>query len=307
MDSLFKTMPNKTVLVTGAEGFTGKYIVPFLMERDYHVIAMGLGTVDSSEAIQCDLSDARKVHKVVRQTNPDFVIHLAGMSFVGESDSSEFYRINLFGTLNLIEGLAQLPSPPKKVLIASSANVYGNLQREVIDESVCPVPVNHYAISKLAMEFMVRTWFEKLPIIITRPFNYTGPGQDERFLIPKIVAHFHRKEKEIRLGNTSVSRDFSNVLDIVVSYVSLMESNAHSLIVNVCSGMATSIPEIIATMNIIAGYAINVKIDSGLVRENEITYFKGSNDLLKKIIGFAPSIPLSETLLSIYKSLDNRK
>ncbi|MCK7491693.1 MAG: GDP-mannose 4,6-dehydratase [Comamonadaceae bacterium] len=90
---------------------------------------------------------------------------------------------------NLLQAIAEAAPGVRKVLLASSANVYGNTDADPIGEDVPPAPVNHYACSKLAMEFIARTWFDRLPIVITRPFNYTGPGQTEAFLIPKLVAH----------------------------------------------------------------------------------------------------------------------
>jgi nucleoside-diphosphate-sugar epimerase len=261
-----------------------------------------VSTLSSGEAfnVTCDLTDAAAVRTAVAQVKPDVVVHLAALAFVGHGDAEGFYRVNVFGTLNLLEALAALESPPAKVLIASSANVYGTPNVEVIDESVCPAPVNHYACSKLAMEHMARTWFERLPIIITRPFNYTGPGQDERFLIPKIVGHFARGERVIELGNLDVSRDFSDVSDVVAAYIALIESDAAALTVNVCSGQATSLREIIAMMSTIAGYEIEVRVNPAFVRANEIPRLRGDDTLLRQWIGTDQTTPLEHAISSMY-------
>ena len=126
-----------------------------------------------------------------RRIAPDVVVHLAALAFVAEDNPEDFYRVNVLGTVNLLEALAD-DLHPVRILIASSANVYGNTSGGAKRRLSCPAPVNHYAASKLAMEHMVRTWFDRLPIVMTRPFNYTGPGQDERFVVPKIVAHYKR-------------------------------------------------------------------------------------------------------------------
>ena len=300
MASRSSSMRAQTVLVTGSDGFTGRYLTPVLLDRGYRVVGLVAGERGSSDSIICDLTDEKSVKDVVAQVRPDYVVHLAGMSYVGENDPEGFYCVNLFGTLNLIEALSLMDIPPKKILIASSANVYGTPGVEMIDESICPAPLNHYANSKLAMEHMVCTWFERLPIIITRPFNYTGPGQNERFLVPKIVGHFRRQEREIKLGNLDVSRDFSDVHDVVKCYEALLLSDVRSTIVNICSGVATSLRDIIKMMNGIAGYEISVQVDSALVRTSEIPSLMGSNSRLKEIIGFSPQIPIYETLKNMF-------
>jgi nucleoside-diphosphate-sugar epimerase len=287
-------------LITGAGGFTGRYVVDALRTRNYRVFGLIEGKADSSELLSCDLTDARTTHNVVQQVQPDVVIHLAAISFVGHDKLEEFYRVNVFGTLNLLEALAKLRKPPDKVLIASSANVYGNPAVEVIDESVCPAPINHYANSKLAMEHMTRTWFGRLPIIITRAFNYTGTGQDERFVIPKVVAHFARRDPRVELGNLDVSRDFSDVEDVVTAYIGLLESNARSEIVNVSSGSAVALREIISIMTRLAGYEIEVRVNPEFVREQDIHRLVGDNGKLKRLIGFAPSASLDRTLQRMY-------
>ncbi len=293
-------LEDKTVLVTGASGFTGRYMIDALKQRGCHIVGLG-GTDSCADAtIPCDLTDAGAVRQVVAQTRPDYVVHLAALSFVGHGDAEGFYRVNVFGTLNLLDALAQLEIPPRKVLLASSANVYGTPEVEVIDESICPAPVNHYACSKLAMEHMARTWFARLPIIITRPFNYTGFGQDERFLIPKIVGHFKRGARFIELGNLDVSRDFSDVADVVNAYVALLESDAASVTVNVCSGRASSLREVIAMMNTMAGYAIEVRVNPAFVRQNEIPRMVGDNTLLRHLAGIVPQTPLASTLQRMY-------
>jgi nucleoside-diphosphate-sugar epimerase len=248
------------------------------------------------------VTDTAAVREAVAAAQADYVVHLAALSFVGHGDAEGFYRVNVLGTLNLLEALISQSSAPKKVLIASSANVYGTPAVEVIDESICPAPVNHYACSKLAMEHMVRTWFDRLPIIITRPFNYTGPGQDERFLIPKIVGHFKRGERVIELGNLEVSRDFSDVADVVAAYVALLESEATAITVNVCSGHATSLREVMAMMGEIAGYEIEVRVNPAFVRANEIPTLRGDNRLLRTLIHCAPQTPLNTTLAKMYEA-----
>lgn len=291
----------KTALITGARGFTGRYLVSALRARQYKVVGLVEGAADAEDQVTCDLTEAASTEAVVRSILPDVVVHLAAITFVGHGNPEEFYRVNVFGTQNLLSALSRLDAAPQKILIASSANVYGTPCLQIIDEDVCPAPLNHYAISKLAMEHMARTWFDKLPILLTRPFNYTGPGQDDRFVIPKIVDHYRRRASEIELGNLDVSRDFSDVNDVVAAYVALLDSDCRSETVNVCSGQSTSLREVLAMMNALAGYPIRVRVNPDFVREHDIHKLAGSNEKLKRLIGFAPSTSLAITLKRMYE------
>ena len=167
------------VLVTGLDGFTGRYVQSEL-ESHGHVV-VGLAS---------DLTDPDAVATEIAQLQPKAVIHLAGIAFVGHGNANAFYEVNLIGTRNLLSALSQHVPNIRSILLVSSANVYGNRSEGVLSENVTPDPANDYAISKWAMEQMARLWLDKLPLFIVRPFNYTGVGQDALFVIPKIVAHF---------------------------------------------------------------------------------------------------------------------
>ena len=290
----------QTVLVTGASGFTGRYMVDALLDRGLNVVGVGTHPTLKYQCIACDLTDQQAVIDLVNKVRPDWIVHLAALSFVGHTDHLAFYNVNVFGTLNLLNAVKKLDYLPKKILIASSANIYGTPNLLQIGEDTVPSPVNHYACSKLSMEHMVSNGYSDLPVIITRPFNYTGPGQDNRFLIPKIVEHFARGDRIIELGNIDVSRDFSDVRDLVCAYMLLLESDTSGEIVNVCSGKDTSLRSVIEQMNLIAGYEIDVRVNPAFVRSNEIPRLCGSYDLLKGLVGWMPSIELTQTLSDMY-------
>ncbi|PNH90080.1 GDP-mannose 4,6-dehydratase [Vibrio diazotrophicus] len=290
----------KKVLLTGVDGFTGKYVAKELTEKGYQVIGLVYKHAGEGQ-VACDLTDKQAVKNCLVEVKPDYVIHLAALSFVGHADQRAFYDVNVFGALNILEMAKEIGISFKKVIFASSANIYGNpIAIEKIDESVAPAPVNHYAMSKLAMEHMAKLWFDDFPLLITRPFNYTGPGQAEQFLIPKIVSHFKKKAAEIELGNIDVYRDFSDVRDIAKAYVRLLESGARSEIVNLCSGNVSSLSSIISKMEDIAGYKINVKVNPAFVRDNEIKVLGGDNSKLVFLTGFKPTITIDQTLLDMY-------
>lgn len=281
------------ILVTGADGFTGKYFSAEAVSNGHEVIAL-----------QANLNDVESLNQEVLNAAPDAVVHLAAISFVGHDDDEDFYRVNVIGTINLLKALTQPALKKARVLIASSANIYGTPDVETIDENVKPAPVNHYAASKLAMEFMVKTYFDKLPVVITRPFNYTGIGQADSFLIPKIVNHFKRGEKVVELGNLDVSRDFFDVRDVAAAYVKLIESNVSSTILNICSGRAIALREVIQKMNLIAGYEIEVRVNPAYVRANEMPCLRGNDSYLRDLINFLPKYTFDDTLKSMFENKD---
>ncbi len=249
---------------------------------------------------QVDLCDRAQLARVVADVQPDVVAHLAAIAFVAHGDADAIYRTNVVGTRNLLEALAGLKNRPKAVLLASSANIYGNAAVEIIDESVEPNPANDYAVSKLSMEYMARLWTDKLPIVVARPFNYTGVGQSPQFLLPKIVGHFQRGERVIELGNIDVERDFSDVRRVVDAYRRLLQLAPAGGVFNVCSGRAVSLKAVIALMGQIAGYEIEVRVNPAFVRANEVRRLQGNAAQLESIVGPLDDIPLESTLRWMY-------
>ncbi|PRF52068.1 GDP-mannose 4,6 dehydratase [Burkholderia multivorans] len=284
-------------LITGLGGFTGKYLAQSLAAAGYRVFGTAHGAeLASPDTYQVDLCDRATLAKVVADVQPDVVAHLAAIAFVAHGDAEAIYRTNVIGTRNLLEALAGLDKRPSAVLLASSANIYGNAAVEIIDESVEPNPANDYAVSKLAMEYMARLWRDKLPIVVARPFNYTGVGQSPQFLLPKIVSHFQRGERVIELGNIDVERDFSDVRRVVDAYRRLLQLAPASGVFNVCSGRAVSLKSVIAMMEQIAGYSIEVRVNPAFVRANEVRRLQGDGSRLLAAVGELEDIPLENTL-----------
>ncbi len=273
------------MLITGADGFTGMHFVKQARDAGYDVFAFN-----------ADLTNPQAVQAQVDTAAPDVVVHLAGISFVGHDKPSAFYDVNVIGTLNLLDALLKLPRKPKRVLLASSANVYGNCEQSPISEMQAPAPINNYAMSKLAMEYLAMTYVDRLPLFFVRPFNYTGPGQVESFVIPKIVSHFKRRVTTMELGNLTVEREYNDVRMVTDAYLKLLEKAAVGEIYNICSGKTYTLHHVIDTLVELTGYQIDVVVNPAFVRANELHRLCGDASKLHKTIGTHDPFVLQNTL-----------
>lgn len=272
------------VMVTGLSGFTGAYLKQEL-ERSGHTV-IGLSS---------NLNDWDAVAYEIQAVQPQGVIHLAAVSYVPSSDNVGVYSINTLGTQGLLEALGKLSVVPEKIVLASSSNIYGMAEGK-IDEEQCPKPVNHYGCSKLAMEHIANTYSDRLPIVIARPFNYTGIGQSSKFLIPKIVQHFREKKPVIELGNIDVERDFSDVRWVASAYRVLLERGISGEKYNICSGRPISIEKILHTLCDITGHSLSVEVNPEFVRSNDIKSQSGDPKKIVTLMNDSKTTDFSESL-----------
>ena len=285
-----------TALVTGIRGFTGEYVASELRRNGYQVFGTCLREDDADEFVSVvDLRDRDLVLGYIHKLKPKVVIHLAAISFVGHEDVEEIYEMNIFGTRNLLEGLGKLDVVPDSVVLASSANIYGNSPDDPISETSPVLPQNDYAVSKFAMELMARTWLEKLPITIVRPFNYIGRGQSTNFLIPKIVEAVKAGEEEISLGNIDVERDFSDVRTVAWVYGQLAMKPFSGEVFNISSGNSIPLTEAFNRICSIADSPMRIKPTEHLKRSGEVSRLRGDSSKLWRHIGHPAEIPLDET------------
>jgi nucleoside-diphosphate-sugar epimerase len=273
------------MLVTGADGFTGVHFVKQAREAGYDVFVFN-----------ADLTSPQAVQAQVDAAAPDVVVHLAAISFVGHDKPSAFYDVNVIGTLNLLDALLKLATPPKRVLLASSANVYGNCELSPISETQVPAPLNHYAMSKLAMEHLATTYADRLPLFFVRPFNYTGSGQVESFVIPKLVAHFKRRAATVELGNLTVEREYNDVRMVTDAYLKLLDQAAVGEIYNICSSKTYTLHHVIDALTDLTGHQLSVVVNPAFVRANELHRLCGDTSKLVRTIGMFDSIALKDTL-----------
>jgi nucleoside-diphosphate-sugar epimerase len=261
------------ILLTGADGFTGRHFTAAALAQGHTVVAL-----------KADLTDRAALATEVAVLAPEAAVHLAGISFVGHADDAAFYAVNVVGTTNLLAALAKLPVLPQKVVLASSANVYGNCELSPISELQPAAPLNHYATSKLGMECMAKAYMDRLPLVIARPFNYTGTGHDINFVIPKLVDHFARRAPRIALGNVNVEREFNDVHMVCAIYLHLLTIGVAGETYNVCTGQTHTLQSVINVLTDLTKHELSVDIDPAFVRANELHRLCGDPGKLQRLL-----------------------
>lgn len=272
------------IAITGLDGFTGRYVAATLDE-------LGVDHV----ALDADLTDAATVERAVRDTPFDRLIHLAAIAFAGSNDWRAFYEVNQLGSCALLEAVAR-HRPGTRCILASSAQVYGPNAAGLIDESHACNPAGHYAISKYAMELAANLFAKDLAITVARPFNYTGVGQELRYLIPKIVDHFRRRAPEIELGNLFVKRDFGDVRSVADAYCRLALADTAPSHVNIGTGALHSIQHIVDVLTGLTGHAPVLCTNPAFVRPNDVPTLGADIALARQSLpGWSPK-PIEDTL-----------
>lgn len=293
---------SERVLITGATGFTGRLLVGRLRQNGREVMAFSNGA-DDEGVRNVDLRDFHSLTQAFSQIRPSAVVHLAGIAATDHSDIGEIYSANVVGTANLFGALAAVNIEPQIVVVASSAQVYAAPKDDApLTEDSPLAPQSHYAVSKRTAEDIARIYSSRFPVIVTRPFNYTGPGQSPSFLVPKIVQHYAEGKSEIRLGNLDLFRDFSDVGRVVEAYYRLVSEPIDPDTINICSGHSVHLTDIPKILEEISGRTIEVITDRSLVRGNEPHVIAGSPSRLETLVGPLPNPEFRETLLHMYEA-----
>ena len=287
------------ILVTGSGGFVGGWLMRHLVESG----DQGFG-IDQDT----DITDAARLAAVVTEIAPDAVCHLAAQSSVGASwgNREETYRVNVLGTVNLLDAALACAEPPR-VLLVSSSEVYGRVEQASlpITEEHRLAPLSPYAASKAAAEVAgLQAWLGAgLEVVTARPFNHTGPGQRLDFVVPALarqVAEAARSgEQSIRTGNLDPRRDISDVRDVVAAYRLLMERGSPGEVYNVCRGTSVSIRELAETLISLAGGGLTIEVDPERVRAVDIPELRGDPGKIRRTTGWEATTPLATTLADV--------
>ncbi len=293
---------SERVLITGATGFTGRLLAARLRLNGREVMAFSHGA-DDAGVCNVELRDLPSLTRAFSQIRPSAVVHLAGIAATAHGDVGEIYSANVVGTANLFGALTAAKIEPQIVIIASSAQVYAVQNGGApLTEDAPLAPQSHYAVSKRAAEDIARIYASRFPVIVTRPFNYTGPGQSSSFLVSKIVQHYAAAKSEIHLGNLDLFRDFSDVRRVVEAYYRLVSDAIDPDTVNICSGRLVHLADIPKILQEISGRTIEIITDPSLVRRDEPLVIAGSPSRLEKLVGPLPNPDFRETLWRMYEA-----
>jgi GDP-4-dehydro-6-deoxy-D-mannose reductase len=297
-------------LVTGGSGFVGTHLSRLLRERGGEVVVAGRAHDREPVDVVLELDDAASVRRAVDTAAPDIVFHLAAQAFVPESiaDPLRTYDVNALGTARLFEALRDRPAPPR-VVLASSAEVYGSRERAdyPLHETLAPRPATPYAASKVAAEAVALAAWRTygVPVVLARAFNHIGPGQDPRFAIPAFALQLARVAAGgpplVKVGNLDTLRDFLDVRDVVAAYAALAERGRAGEVYNVCSGTPVSLKEMLRRLIMIAGVAVEVRDDPERMRQSDVPTSYGDPGKLRADTGWETQISLDAALRDVYE------
>ena len=302
-------------LVTGADGFVGRWLTRHLEESGDEVWrAAGSGRLASPRERVVDLTDGSSVRDTVAWARPQVIYHLAAVSFGPDAsaDAGHAIDVTVRGTAYLLEAAAHLDAPPT-VMIPSSAEVYGAPGTGRLTERAPIAPMNTYGATKAAQETLALAYHRsrRVPVVVARAFNHIGPGQRESFAVPAFALQLARialesVEPVLRVGNLDARRDFTDVRDVVRAYRLLVEGGHTGRPINVASGKAVAVRDLLDRLIRVSGLSVAVTIDPTRLRAADLPVVVGSSALLRRLTGWRPEVSLRQTLGEVWQDARQR-
>ena len=311
----------KKYLITGYSGFVSRHFLEYLDRHETYASIKGLDiqkpefSQDSYKKIRVqfetiDLLDQDRVENIIFNFQPDYIINLASYSSVAFSWKEPIlsFQNNMNIYLNLLESVRKL-NLPARILSIGSSEEYGNVDEKLmpLTEAHLPRPLNPYAVARVSQEMISKVYIDGygLDIIMTRSFNHIGPFQKDIFVVSSFakqlveIKNNNSKSRELVTGDISIVRDFTDVRDVVVAYDLLLQKGQAGEIYNICSGKGTSLQDIISIMANILDINIKIKVNKKLVRPSDNKIIIGTNEKIKREVGWQNVIPLEISLRDI--------
>ena len=305
-------MKKVTVLVTGADGFIGSHLVEMLSSKGYQVRALSqynsfnnwgwledINCKDKIEILTGDIRDPHFCKEIVK--NVDIIFHLAALIAIPYSyvAPNSYVDTNIKGTLNICQAAKE--NGNIRVIHTSTSEVYGTAQYVPIDEKHPLQPQSPYSASKIAADAMAMSFFHafELPVTVARPFNTYGPRQSARAVIPTIITQIANGVKEIKLGDTSPTRDFNYVEDICRGFLAIAENDQTiGETINIGSNFEISIGDTFKLIKELMGSEVQFVTDNKRIRPEKSEVFRlcCDNTKIEKLTGFKPQVDISEGL-----------
>ncbi len=296
---MLPTMPQR-ILVTGAAGFVGGHLMPALRTAYPGADLAGLAA---------DVTDPAALQAEIAAVRPDAVVHLAAIAAIQDAraDPDQAWRVNLHGTLNLARAVLAA-APACTLLFASTADLYGATFRtgQALDEDAALAPLNTYAATKAAADLALGAMAaEGLRAIRVRPFNHTGPGQSDAFVVPAFARQVARiaagqQEPVLHVGSLTPFRDFLDVRDVCAGYAACLAANlAPGTVLNLASGVPRRVGDILATLIALAGIEPDIRTDATRIRPTDIPTATGNARRARELLGWSPAILWETTLRDV--------
>lgn len=296
------------VLITGAAGFVGGYLVSHLIDAGHEVVATSQEVPATDPRGVCwealDVTEATAVAESLAKHRPEGIVSCAAQASVGRSweNPTETYRTNIEGTANLLEAAKEVR--PRIVLVGSAQQYAKKPDRRPLTECDPQLAGSPYALSKIAQEQMGLMYLRQhgLPGIFTRSFNHTGPGQSPAYAVGSFASQIAKLERqgggEMHVGNLDSRRDFLDVRDVVRAYALLLEHGEPGEAYNVCSGVAVRMGDVLDKLLELAGLKDRVQVFEHNLHASAATdLLVGDPTKLKKAVGWAPEISLDRSIV----------
>lgn len=279
----------KKILITGIDGFFGRHLQRELELRKQSYLGIVLKQYSEpgkEKQIEADITNYSTVLQIIKEYQPDVIIHLAAIASVTYNNTPELYRVNVCGAENILLAARQVCKRGSRMIMISSAGVYGIQKEQFLSEQLKFNPVNHYSYTKMVMEIICRQYADYFDIKIVRPFTVVGKGQSSSFFVSKLVNSFVERKPEIELGNIESVRDYTDVELCACTLAELAcREYVEENVLNICTGVETTGNDVIEMLKQLTGFEPKIHISSKYIRENEIWRLVGDNRGLKKFLG----------------------